>query len=261
MRRAALAALLTLSGLVPAAAGPNDDVAPKIDFAPRLGARLPLEAWFRDESGRRVTLGGYFKPGRPVILALVYYECPMLCTLTLNGLLRGLGVVKASAGKDFEVIAVSIDPAESYELAAKKKALLLQSYERPGAFDGWRLLTGREDQIEALTRSCGFKYVYDAKTGQFAHAAGILIATPDGRISRAFDGVEFPPEELRLALLEARSGKLGAFAARALLYCYRYDPSIGKYSASILKVLRAAGLLTMIALGAWVARMLRSEAA
>jgi len=256
MRRAVSAALLVL--VIHIAAGA---VEPAIDFNPTIGAALPLSARLFDERGGAVRLGDYFHRSKPVIVALVYYECPMLCTLTLNGLLRGLALLRYSAGRDFDVVAISIDSRETPRLAAQKKRTLLESYQRPGAFDGWHLLTGRQEETASIARAAGFKYKYDAATGQYYHAAGVLIVTPDGRISRALFGVEYAPEALRLALLEASKGALGTPVERALLYCYRYDPALGKYSLKILALVRAAAALTLIGLAALLFSLRRAEPA
>jgi protein SCO1 len=242
-----------------AATARASDVA--IDFNPAIGAALPLTAQLRDERGAEVRLGDYFHRKRPVILALVYFECPMLCTLTLNGLLRGLALVSYSAGRDFDVVAVSIAPAETWKLAAKKKRRLLDNYRRPGAFDGWHLLTGVQGQIDLIAKAAGFKYRFEPRTGQYYHASGILILTPDGRISRPMFGVEYGPEDLRLALLEASRGRLGSIVERALLYCYRYDPAVGRYSLKVLALVRAAAALTVAGLVALLLGLRRVEAA
>jgi protein SCO1/2 len=194
----------------------------------KLDAQVPLDLKFSDEQGREVTLGSLFGP-RPVVLALVYYECPMLCTEVLNGLVGSLQTLSFDAGREFDVIAVSFDPGETPALAAQKKQLYVKRYGRPGAEAGMHFLTGREDAIHALTNAVGFKYQYDPSTDQFAHTAVLTVLTPAGHVSRYLYGIEYQPRDLRLALVEAADGKIGTAVDKALLYCYHYDPETGKY--------------------------------
>jgi protein SCO1/2 len=229
-----------------------------VDFEQRLDTQLPLDLMFRDESGRAVPLREYFGD-KPVILSLAYYECPMLCTLVLNGLTSALRALRFDIGKEFQVVTVSFDPSEGAELAAAKKAAHLKEYRRPGSEAGWHFLTGDEGSIRALTEAVGFKYAYDPATKQYAHAAGIIVATPQGRLSRYFYGVEFAPRDLRLGLIEAANGKIGNLADQFLLYCFHYDPSTGKYSAVTLNAIRLGGLLTVALLGSFIFVMLRRE--
>jgi protein SCO1/2 len=206
----------------------------------RLDQQVPLNLEFRDEAGRQVALADFFH-GKPVLLALVYYRCPMLCTQILNGVASSLKAVSFDPGKDFEVVSVSFDPKDTPELAASKKLSYLRRYGRPGAANGWHFLTGDPANIKALTDAVGFHYKYDAASDQFAHASGIMILTPEGRLSRYFYGVEFAPRDVRLGLVEASSNKIGNPVDEALLFCFHYDPATGKYGAIAINILRAAG--------------------
>jgi protein SCO1/2 len=221
-----------------------------------LNQPIPLELMFKDDLGRSVRLGDYFR-NKPVILNLVYYNCPMLCGEVLSGLEHSLRMMKLDVGKDFDVITVSFDPRETPEMAAKKKAEYLKRYKRAGAEQGWHFLVGQQDAIDALTRAAGFQYQYDEKTRQFAHATAILIVTPEGRIAQYYYGVEYPPKDLRLGLVEAGQSRIGNVVDQLLLYCYHYDPTQGKYSATILGVLRLAGVATMLSLGTLIFVMIR----
>lgn len=246
------------AGVSIAAESDKPDVLRQVDFVQRLDTQLPLDLTFRDESGQTVPLRTYFED-KPVILSLAYYECPMLCTLVLNGLTSALRALSFDIGKQFEVVTVSFDPSETAELAAAKKASHLKDYRRPGSEAGWHFLTGDEASIRALTEAVGFRYAYDPATKQYAHAAGIIVATPQGRLSRYFYGVEFAPRDLRLGLIEAANGKIGTLVDQLLLYCFHYDPSTGKYSAVALNSIRAGGLLTVALLGSFIFVMLRRE--
>jgi len=206
----------------------------------RLDEQVPLSLTFRDEAGRDVPLSSFFH-GKPVVLALVYYRCPMLCTQILNGLESSLKAVSFNPGQDFEVLAVSFDPKDTPELAASKKQLYLRRYGRPGTANGWHFLTGEESHIHALTEAVGYHVKYDPSTDQWAHASGIMIVTPDGRLSRYFYGVEYAPRDVRLGLVEASANKIGTPADQILLFCYHYDPHTGKYGALSLGIVRLAG--------------------
>jgi protein SCO1/2 len=221
-----------------------------------LNQPLPLDLSFKDELGRAVRLGDYFGK-KPVILSLVYFNCPMLCGEVLSGLESSLRMMKFDVGNEFDVITVSFDPKDTPEMAAKKKAEFLKRYKRAGAEQGWHFLVGQQDAIDALTKAAGFEYEYDEKTQQFAHASAIMIATPDGKIAQYYYGIEYPPKDLRLGLVEAGKGKIGNVVDALLLYCYHYDPEKGKYSATILRVLRLAGLATMLSLGTLIFVMIR----
>jgi len=224
----------------------------------KLDAQIPLDLVFRDEQGRAVALREYFGE-KPVILSLVYYECPMLCTLILNGLLRSLRALPLTVGKEFTVLTVSFDPREGPELAAAKKQAYVRSYGRPGAEGGWHFLTGEETAIRQLTDAVGFRYAFDPETGQFAHASAIMVLTPHGRIARYFYGVEYAPRDLRFGLIEAAQGKIGSPVDQILLYCYHYDPKTGKYSVLVLNVLRLAGAATVLILGGFMLVMFRRD--
>jgi protein SCO1/2 len=224
----------------------------------RLDAQLPLDLVFRDEEGRPVALRRYFT-GRPVILTLVYYECPMLCNLILNGVLRTIRVVSFDLGRDYAIVTVSIDPREKPSLAAVKKRKYASGYGRPGAAAGWHFLTGDEAAIRELARAAGFRYAWDPAREQYAHAAGFMVATPQGRLARYFYGVEYSARDLRLALVEASAGRIGSAVDQILLYCFHYDPQTGKYGPVVLNVVRAAGLATLLALGWFLFVMFRRE--
>ena len=228
------------------------DVKPKglenVGIEQHLGHELPLDLAFRDESGKAVRLGDYFG-SKPVVVSFVYYRCPMLCPELLVGLESALKVLNFNVGEQFEIVTVSIDPRDTPELAAAKKASILSRYKRPGAEAGWHFLTGGEDSIHALTRAAGFGYAYDAKNGQFAHATGIMVATPTGKLAQYFYGVDFPPRDLRLSLVQASSDKIGNLADAVILYCFHYDPVTGRYNALIGRVLELAGGFTVVSLG------------
>jgi protein SCO1 len=222
-----------------------------IGFDQRLNQQAPLDAHFIDESGKSVELGAYFG-SKPVILVLAYYQCPRLCTLVLNGLVQGMLEMGLDAGKDFQVVTVSFDPREDWRLAASKKESYLLRYGRPGAAEGWHFLTGEEDQIKRLTDAVGFRFRFDPLQNQFMHASGIMILTPGGKISRYFYDVSYPGRDLRLGLVEASNNKIGSPVDQILLYCFHYDATLGRYSASIMNMIRVMGIGTMLAIGAFV---------
>jgi protein SCO1/2 len=208
-----------------------------------LDAQMPLDAQFKDETGRAVQLKEYFGK-RPVILALVYYDCPMLCNQVLNGMTGALKQDNFNAGNEFEVVVVSFDPRETPELAAKKKASYLDRYGRPNTANGWHFLTGDQANIDKVTQTAGFNYYWDNETNQFAHASAIIVLTAEGHLSRYIYGIEYA-KDLHLALVDAGGGKIGSKAEQLLLYCYHYDPARGKYGFAILNVMRAGGVLTV----------------
>jgi protein SCO1/2 len=222
-----------------------------IGFDQRLNQQAPLDAHFIDESGKPVQLGEYFG-SKPVILVLAYYQCPRLCTLVLNGLVQGMLEMGLDAGKDYQVVTVSFDPREDWRLAASKKESYLQRYGRPGAAEGWHFLTGEEDQIKHLTDAVGFRFRFDPVQNQFMHASGIMILTPGGKISRYFYDVSYPGRDLRLGLVEASNNKIGSPVDQILLYCFHYDATLGRYSASIMNMVRVMGVGTLLAIGAFV---------
>ena len=221
-----------------------------------LNQQIPPDLVFTDDLGRNVRLGDYFGK-KPLILNFVYYGCPMLCGEALNGLESTLRVLKFDLGKEFEVITISFDPKDTPEMAAKKKDQFLRRYNRPGAERGWHFLVGQPAAIEAVTKAAGFQYQYDEKTGQFAHSTAILVLTPQGKIAQYYYGIEYPPKDLRLALVEASENRIGNVMDELLLYCYHYDPEKGKYSATVMRVLRLMGVATMLCLGALVFVLIR----
>ncbi len=226
------------------------------DLLQQLGSRVTMDLSFRGERGEPVTLREA-AGGKPFILALVYYRCPMLCNLILGGLLETLTALGPSAGGPFNVVTVSFDPREGPDLAAAKKANYLRSYRRPTAESGWRFLTDGAGSAERLCRETGFRISYDPATGQYAHASAILVLTPDGRVSRYFPGVAYPARDLRLALVEASAGKIGTVSDRLLLICFRYDPATGKYTLAVWRILRAAGAATVLGIALLLVRLSR----
>jgi protein SCO1/2 len=260
-----LAVLLAGAGLAPAQiyGPPQTQVyAPsrllqKVGINQKMGAQIPLDLPFTDESGQEVTLRQYF--GKPVILALVYYQCPSLCNMVLNGVLRSIKKLDFTAGNQYEVIAVSFDPRETPEMAAAKKQTYLNDYERPDAQQGWHFLTGPETSSKALADSVGFRYVYDAITNQYAHSSAIMILTPAGRIDRYFYGIDYPARDVRLGLVEASNERIGTPTDQVLLYCFHYDPTTGKYALVVMNVLRLAGLITVAVLATFMIVMFRRD--
>jgi protein SCO1/2 len=235
----------------PRPTGTSDEVLKQVGIEQRLDNQIPLDLAFRDETGREVRLGEYFRGGKPVVLTLVYYECPMLCNQVLNGFVGTLGAMTFTPGKEFEVVTVSFDPREGPELAARKKETYLKRYRRENAGVGWHFLTGDKASIDALSESVGFRYVWDDESKQFAHASAIMVATPQGKLSHYFYGIEYSPKDLRLALVEASEGKIGSPVDALILYCYHYDPATGRF-APVMAVLRVAGVLTVLGLAALV---------
>jgi len=228
----------------------------------KLNTQLPLNAQFRDETGKTVSLGDYFGK-RPAILSLVYYNCPMLCSEELNGLVSALEMVKFTPGKDFDIIVASIDPSETPELAAKKKAFYLKRYGHPETADGWHFLTGQQPAINALADASGFGYVRvpgpDGKLTQFAHASAIELVTPDGRLSQYYLGVEYSPKDLRLGLVEASEHKIGSPVDEILTYCYHYDPMLNRHSLIVARIVQLACILTVLCLGGYLILMFRRD--
>jgi protein SCO1/2 len=223
-----------------------------------LDGQVPPDLIFRDESGQTIKLGDYFGK-KPLILNLVYYNCTMLCGEVLAGLSGSMRLIKFDVGKEFDVITVSFDPRETPNIAAAKKQDFVKRYGRAGAASGWHFLTGPPDSVNALTKAVGFQYQYDSKINQFAHATALMVLTPQGRISRYFYGVDFPPKDLRMGLVEASQGKIGNAVDQVLLYCYHYDPATGKYGAVITNILRLAAAATILILGGFLWLMLRLE--
>jgi len=225
-----------------------------------LDGQVPADIAFVDDTGRPVKLGDYFGK-KPLILNLVYYNCTMLCGEALSGLASSMKMVKFEVGNEFEVVTVSFNPNETPEIAAAKKQEYLKRYGRPGAASGWHFLTGPASSIDALTKAVGFQYQYDAKLNQYAHATAIMVLTPQGRISRYFYGVEFPPKDLRMGLVEASQGKIGNAVDQVLLYCYHYDPATGKYGAIVNNILRLGAAVTVLLLGGLLFILFRLEKA
>jgi protein SCO1/2 len=240
----------------------NIDVRPEllkdVGVDQKLNDSVPLDLTFRDESGQIVKLGQFFGD-KPVILSLVYYNCPMLCTQVLNGMERSLKDVPMDIGKQFSVVTVSIDPTERPALASAKRALYTGLYGRPGSTQGWHFLTGDEPQIKQLANAVGFRYAYDPQSKQFAHASAIMILTAEGKISRYLYGIQYATRDLRLGLVEASEGKIGTPVDQILLFCYHYDAATGKYSLLISRVLKAAGIFTILVIGIGIFLLARSE--
>lgn len=226
----------------------------------RLNEQLPLDIEFRNEEGRLVNLGQFFHD-KPVVLSLVYHECPMLCNEVLEGMLRAFRVLRFDVGKEFDVLTVSFNPREDAPLAKSAKESYVRRYKREGAAEGWHFLTGDQTSIDRLTKAVGFRYRYDAQKNQYAHAGGIMVLTPQGRLSRYFYGIEFAPKDLRLGLIEASQNKIGSIVDQVLLFCYHYDPVTGKYGLVILTTLRIVGVLFVLGLTLYVILMLRRERA
>jgi len=224
----------------------------------KLNAQVPLDAPFVDEHGREVTLGDYFGK-KPVVLVMAYYDCPMLCSMVLNGAVGSLQTLSLDAGKDFEFVVVSFNPGDTASSALTKKDAYLPRYGRPRGEAGFHFLTGRESSIKALTSAIGFKYAYDPAIKQYAHPALVTVLTPAGRVSRYIYGIDFPAFDLRLALVEAASGKIGTPVDQMLLYCYHYDPATGRYGFAVLDATRIGGIAILVALGLFMFSSLRRE--
>lgn len=230
-----------------------------VTFAQRLNQQLPLEAAFRDERGRTVRLGDYF--GRkPVVLAFVYYQCPMLCSQTLNGISSALKALPFTPGNEFDIVIVSFDPRDTPEAANAKKQAHMQHWSTQATAAGWHFLTGDEATIREVTAAAGFTYQWDEKSGQYAHVSGLLTVTPDGRLARYFYGVEYSPRELRMALVESGEGRVGSPVEELLLYCFQYDPTSGRYGVVVMNLVRLGGLLTVALVAGFVLVMRRRDA-
>jgi len=260
-KAAALAALgCLLAGVLPAAAEETGlpEAVREVAIDQRLGENVPADAVLIDEEGRSVRLGDYLGR-RPVLLNFVYYECPMLCTLVLNGIVRTLRTMDFEPGREFDIVTVSIDPRETPELARRKKALYMATYGRDRAAAGWHFTTATRESIERLTAAAGFRYTYDQETGQFAHASGIMLLTPQGRLHRYFYGVEYAPRDLRLGVIDAAQGRIGSKVDALLLYCFHYDPVTGRYGLAVMRLVRLSGLGSALAIAGFVAFMLRRD--
>lgn len=258
VHRAIWLAVVTL--LVSAAPGPAQRQEPLprelegVGVDEKLGARVPLDLAFTDESGQAVTLGQYFRRGRPVLLTLNYYQCPMLCTLQLNGLVDALRELPWSPGREFEIVTVSINPLETPPLAAGKKKVYLESYGRPGAETGWHFLVGRQPEIATLADAVGFRYRYNEARKEYVHAAAFMLLTSEGVVGRYLYGVMLEPRTVKLGLAEASAGKLGSTADRLLLMCFHYDANAGRYVVAASRLMQAGGILTALCLGTWLGR-------
>ena len=238
----------------------KDGILNQVGIDQKIGQQLPLDLTFKDETGREVRLGEYFH-GKPVVMALAYYECPMLCTQVLNGVTGALKTLSLDAGKDFEVVIVSIDPKDNYRLAANKKLTYVQHYGRPQTAGGWHFLTGTEASIKPLADALGFRYAYDSNLKQYAHGAAMYVATPQGVVSRYLLGIDFAPRDVRLALVEASNNVLGTVTDKVLLLCYHYDPATGKYGAATINAVRVGFIATVTGFLAFLFVSLRHERA
>jgi protein SCO1/2 len=261
--RPALLLVMVFGGLVPPArAQPPQDkttgMLRDVGFDQNLDAQVPLDLPLRDESGKAVAIGDYLGK-KPAVLTLVYYRCPMLCNEVLNTLLRSLNALSLDVGKEFDVITVSIDPKETPALAAAKKRHYVARYGRPGAERGWHFLTGDEASVARLARVVGFRYAYDARSGQYAHPAGIMVLTPQGKLSRYVYGVSYPARDLQLSLMDAAMRRIGSPIDQLLLLCYHYDPRTGKYNFAVMNVVRVLGVATVASLGTFMLVMLRRD--
>ena len=262
MRSAFPVAAFLLAAAPLSAAEPRSGLPPvlrNVGIEQRLGSSLPLDLSFRDETGRLVRLGDFFRE-KPVVLVFAYYNCPMLCTQVLNGLLQAARVVSLDIGRDFEVVVISFDPREGPKDAAAKKAAYVPRYGRPGAEAGWHFLTGGKEAIARATEAVGFRYAWDDGTDQFAHGSAIFVAAPDGRLSRYLFGIEYAPRDLRLALVEASAGRIGIpVLDHVLLFCYRYDPATGKYGAVVMNMVRLGGVAAVLILSTFLTIMWRRD--
>ena len=219
-----------------------------VNFRPELNAQMPLDAAFKDETGKDVHLRDYLHEQKPVVVAFVYYGCPMMCTQLEQGVVGALRMLSFNPGRDYEVVFVSFDDRDTPQMAAEKKATAMTKFRRPETATGWHFLSGSKESIAALTNAANFHFNFDAKDNLFAHASGMLLLTPGGRISRYFYGVEFPARDLRLGLVDASAGKIGSPVDHVLLYCFQYDPTTAHYSATILGIVRLGGIMTIAAM-------------
>jgi protein SCO1/2 len=242
-----------------AVANQKPSILDQVGLDQRLNQQVPLNLTFNDETGQAVQLQQYFG-AKPVILIMVYYQCPMLCTQVLTGFTGAMnGIVRFNIGREFDVLTVSIDPRDTPQDAAKAKKTYIQRYRRSGAEQGWHFLTGKKDQIDALAQAVGFRYAWDPQIQQYAHASGIMLLTPDGRVSQYYYGIEYAPRDIQLGLIEASKGKIGNVVDQVLLYCYHYDPRQGKYGAAIFNVLRLSALATVLMVGGFMVIMFRRD--
>jgi protein SCO1/2 len=231
----------------------------EVSFRQQLNEQLPLDAAFKDEAGRDVRLGDYFKTGKPVVLAFVYYQCTMLCTQVMNGISSALKVLTFTPGQDFDVVLVSFDPRDTPQAATEKKAAHLKYWSKESTAGGWHFLNGTEGEIRRATQAAGFSYQWDERNQQFAHVSGVLVVTPDGRLSRYFYGIEYSPKELRLALVESGKGAIGSKIDELLLYCFHYDPESGRYGVVVMNLIRLGGVITVALVAGFILLMRRRE--
>lgn len=261
---ASAAMAVQITGLVPAGSSSigSTTTPPElknVGIVQKLNAQVPLNLQFKDENGKTVTLGDYFTDGRPVILNLVYYNCQMLCGEVLNGLVATAKVMNFTPGKQYEIVTVSIDPRETPQLAAAKKATYIRRLGRPEAAKGWHFLTGQKPEIDALANSIGWHYTYIPKTNTFAHAAGIVLVTPQGKVSQYYYGIEYSARDLRLGIIQSSQNKIGTLADVITLYCCRYDPTTGRYGLVVTNLMRIGGGATMLILGGVMIVLYRRE--
>jgi len=249
--------VLTLSVSAQVQTGWRPALLRNVGIDQKMGAQVPVDLPFDDESGHAVTFGQYL--GKPVILALVYYQCPSLCNMVLNGVLRSVKNLKMTAGDEYDIVAVSFDPRETPEMAAAKKVSYVKGYNRAGAKHGWHFLTGPEASSKSLADAVGFHFAFDAVTNQYAHGSAIMVLTPEGKVTRYFYGIDYPARDVRFGLEEASSRRIGSPVDAVLLYCYHYDPANGKYGLVIMNALRVAGIITVAALLTFMTVMLRRD--
>lgn len=255
-------ALTTITGFMAGVAQAEESIPRElrgIEIEERLGANVPLDTQLVDQNGKAVKLGDYFAPKRPVIVVLNYYSCPTLCSLVMNGLVDGMRPLEFSVGKDFQVVSISIDPREKPPLAKSKRDAYIMSLGKAAPPEGWPFLTGTDEAVRSIAKAVGFNYRYDAETNQYAHAAGIFVLTPDGRLSRTLYGMMFPARDLRLALVEASKGSIGSPIDRLLLFCYHYDPETRRYLITPMEVMRIGGVLAVVVLGMFLLSAWRRE--
>lgn len=248
--------------LQPGDATPNQkpSILDQVGLDQRLNSQVPLDAMFVDEHGQAVQLKQYFG-AKPVILIMVYYQCPMLCTQVLTGFTGAmLGVRKFNIGREFDVVTISIDPRDGPKEALEAKTRYIQRYRRPEAEKGWHFLTGKKDQIDLVAQAVGFRYIWDPEVQQYAHASGIMLITPQGRVAQYYYGIEYAPRDIQFGLVEASQGKIGTIVDQVLLYCFHYDPRQGRYGAVIFNILRLCALLTVLLLGGFMLFMFRRDA-
>ena len=246
-----LVALKSMGAAQMATPTPPPNIVMDVGIDQRLNEQIPLDLVFRDEKGNSVHLADYFH-SKPVIVSLVYYRCPMLCTQVLNGMVETFKTMNFTAGKEFDIVTVSIDPSEQPDLASEKKEQYVEEYGRQGVAQGWHFLTGEQSSIEPLAKAVGFRYVYDPRSKQFAHGAGIMVATPQGKVARYLYGIEYGAKDLKFALMEAAQNRIGSTVDKILMLCYHYDPTTGKYGIVVANLLKGGGILAVLILGSYM---------